>query len=157
MQHLEVFPIYSQLRNSPPCAINPSRHVTVVGKNIFNSSFCPIRSENVRRCTLMIHCTTLMDTWSDALLLILPAARTAESCKMEPSLGPVGFLPSSSLSLSSWVLAVSSLITSSGIEVCVACASSPSVVTGVTISPFAVCSSSSGSLSESTETLLLSP
>ena len=104
----EVSGIHLQIRKLPPHAINPSRHVTVIGKNIFNSSFYPIRSENVRRCTLMICCTTLMDTWSDTLLLILPAARTG-------------------------------------------------VVTGVTTTPFAVCSSSSSSSLESTETLSSSP
>ena len=116
----------------------------------------PIRFEKVRRCTLMIRCTTLMDTWSEVLLLILPRARTAASCKMEPSLGPVGFLSSLSLSLSSWVSAVSSPIASPGFRVCVAQASSPSVVTGVTMVPFAVCSPSS-SLSESAETLSSPP
>ena len=73
---------------------------------------------------------------------------------MELSLGPVGFLSSLSLSLSSWVSAVSSPITSPGFEVCVAHALSPSVVTGVTTVPFAVCSPSS---SESTETLSSPP
>ena len=143
----EVSAIHSQLGGLPPCVADLSGHIAVVGKSVFDGSFCQIRFEGVGGYTLAVRCTALMDTWSDVLLLILPAARTVELCGAEPSLGPVGFLSSSSPSLSSWVLAVSSLMASPGFEVCMTCASSPSVVTGVAAVPFAVCSPSLSSLS----------